>query len=116
METRTLLVFLHGSGDAGGVSLSTRLHHIPLPLFHSKTFKELAPLLNMDILLPYSKSLVYAPEFNHVRPAWHNRSANFTDLGRDDVEDENGIDISLDMVCYLYSLHPLYFQLVNCIW
>lgn len=97
---RTLLVFLHGSGDMDGLALSTRLHNIPLPYFQSKTFKEIASTLNMDILLPHSKAIHYSPEFNFQRTAWHNRSVNFTELGRSDVEDVVSIDHSLKLVIH----------------
>ena len=99
---KVLVIFLHGSGGSGA-DFSEFLNSFPVSLLNDKTFHAFLNSDNhniqYDIVTPTADARLYTPGFNGVPTnAWFDRSGNFVQLGRKDLEDREGVQTSLNKV------------------
>ena len=98
-----LIIFLHGSGDTGE-NINDTLSCTKLSSFNSKSFTSILSDMSYDIITPTAKLRRYKPAYNDEMNVWYNRSLNFLDLGREDVEYVDDINESINQVSIIYSL------------
>ena len=104
---RGLIIFLHGAGDTGD-NFDDTLYSTKLPSFDAKSFMSILKDMNYDILTPTAKLRRYKPAYNDEMNVWYNRSLNFFDLGRDDIEYVDDINESINQVSLLHNYYLQY--------
>lgn len=99
--SRSLIVFLHGSGGSGR-ELAQFLSVVPLGAAESyRPFKQAMESRHMELLAPTADARAYTP-FGERASVWFDRSAEFLQRGVDDsYEDLEGADRSLGGVLRL---------------
>ena len=103
--SRTLLIFLHGSGG-NGPELRSFLDSAPLKEFGMKTFFNIASEKSIDYLCPTAIERPYSPAMGEQMNVWFDRSSNFIREGTNDaVEDLEGANTSVNQV--LHNRLPL---------
>ena len=103
--SRTLLIFLHGSGG-NGPELRSFLDSVPLKEFGMKTFFNIAAEKRIDYLCPTAIERPYSPAMGEQMNVWFDRSSNFIREGTNDaVEDLEGANTSVNQV--LHNRLPL---------
>lgn len=101
MTSKSLLVFLHGSGCTG-MELRQFLSVCPISGFEYKTFRQMAIENRMDILAPTADKMRYSPMGNQTITAWFNRSPACYSKGVEDTyEDIESVEKSLAKVLSL---------------
>lgn len=125
---KSLLLFLHGSGDDGSY-LNYQLTSLSLPSIGQSFAAEVSGSLQLDLLTPGSLFvLLYHLLWSHIivahskpySPAnmmnmhvWFDRSTEFDYLGRNDnFEDDRGIDSSIDSLVKLIDSQEPYVSLI----
>ena len=93
MAAKTLLVFLHGSGDTG-LGFRSFLHNVALPNYEYNSFANVLHSKNVDILTPSARHQYYSATGSKLN-VWFDRDANFLKDGLDSAEDLYGADRSL---------------------
>jgi len=97
--SRSLVIFLHGSGGNGG---ELRQFLSVVPLGEKQGYRPFVDVLgsqNMDLLTPTAVSRAYTPFDEAPSTVWFNRAADFLSKGAEDVyEDVEGANKSFDQV------------------
>jgi predicted esterase len=93
---KTLLVFLHGSGDEGRI-FGAYLQSVRLREYGLRTFADVAASMGIDILTPSAESQFYIPT-NCRLNVWFNRSSAFESEGLQSSEDLAGVEKSWDRI------------------
>ena len=102
-----LVIFLHGAGDTGD-NFDDTLYSTKLHSFNSKSFMSILDEMNFDMITPTAKLRRYKPACNDEMSVWYNRSLNFLDLGRDDLEYIDDINDSINQVSLLHNYYLRY--------
>ena len=98
MKSKTLLIFLHGSGG-NGPELRSFLDSVPLEQFGLKTFRHVANEKNIDFICPTAIKLPYTPAMGEYMNVWFDRSSSFIRNGiADSLEDVQGAANSVNQV------------------
>ena len=98
MKSKTLLIFLHGSGG-NGPELRSFLDSVPLQQFGLKTFRHVATDKNIDYICPTAIERPYTPAMGEYMNVWFDRSSNFIRKGiTDSLEDVLGAANSVTQV------------------
>jgi hypothetical protein len=106
--TKTLLVFLHGSGGTGP-EIRSFLDSVPLEQFGLKTFRSVAEEKNIEYICPTAVKRAYTPAMGEKMNVWFDRSGDFNCRGIDDREDIAGANSSVNQVqLFLSSFHVLF--------
>ena len=95
--SKTLLVFLHGSGGTGP-EIRSYLNSIQLDKYAMQTFQSLAKARNMDYVCPTANTRRYTPAMGERMNVWFDRSVDFQRRGLNDLEDLEGANKSVDQV------------------
>jgi predicted esterase len=82
---KTLIIFLHGSGGTGH-DLGKFLGINRYRSFEGKTFIQKAQENGISIITPTAPLQSYSPAFGEKVNVWFDRSPNFIELGRNDIE------------------------------
>jgi Phospholipase/Carboxylesterase len=95
--TKTLLIFLHGSGGTGP-ELRTFLDTIPLEQFGMKTFYNVTKEKSIEYVCPTAVKRPYTPAMGESMNVWFDRGADFVRNGLNDKEDLPGANGSVNQV------------------
>eukprot|EP00596_Hydrurales_sp_CCMP1899_P008800 CAMPEP_0119051804 /NCGR_PEP_ID=MMETSP1177-20130426/73298_1 /TAXON_ID=2985 /ORGANISM="Ochromonas sp, Strain CCMP1899" /LENGTH=354 /DNA_ID=CAMNT_0007031129 /DNA_START=113 /DNA_END=1178 /DNA_ORIENTATION=- len=100
MLSRTLVVFLHGSGGTGP-DLRSFLDLVPLEQFGHKTFRKVAEEKNIEYICPTAVMRPYTAAMGQKTNVWFDRSGDFTQKGLDDYEDLETTNSSVTQILSL---------------
>lgn len=95
--SKTLLVFLHGSGGTGP-EIRSFLNTVRLEKYAMQTFQSLAKARDMDYVCPTANSRRYTPAMGERMNVWFDRGVDFQRKGLSDLEDIEGANKSVDQV------------------
>jgi predicted esterase len=100
MLSRTLVVFLHGSGGTGP-DLRSFLDLVPLEQFGHKTFRTVAKEKNIEYICPTAALRPYTAAMGQKMNVWFDRSDDFTRKGLNDSEDLETANSSVTQILSL---------------
>ena len=95
--SKTLLVFLHGSGGTGP-EIRSFLHSIQVEKHAMQTFHSLAKARNIDYVCPTANIRRYTPAMGERMNVWFDRGVDFQRKGLNDLEDLEGANTSVNQV------------------
>ena len=95
--SRTLVVFLHGSGGTGP-EIWSFLDTIPLETFGMRTFRSVADEKKIDFVCPTAVKRPYTPALGERMNVWFDREGDFNRKGIKGLEDLKGANNSIQEV------------------
>lgn len=97
-KERMLLVFLHGSGGTGK-EIRSYLDAVPLAYFGRQTFTEYCISHSIDVMAPTADVKSFTAMCGEKMNIWFDRTSKFfTHDGLDDIEDIEGVELSLSKI------------------
>lgn len=102
-KSRSLLIFLHGSGGTGH-DIREFVDSAPLNEFGNNAFSDVCKDISMDIVTPTSDVRKFTAIGGERMNIWFDRTSKFFSRdGLDDLEDLDGVEMSLDKILKVIS-------------